>query len=239
MITNRATALDSELERRMEREFENVDDDDLRHAVEQVEDSELDDEGIEKRFARRLFELTQAHEDGRDIDHDLDKVLDDMEREYFFGGLGQKLKKAGARLVKKGMRAAKSAGAGAAVQALTSLARGNTKGLLKNLANVGINAALSSVPGGALAAPLVTQGLGFETNEDGWRTFANVARGSYDHLARSLTEDADQPGEAARLAAAALEAGLMSAGLKAGRSRADDRERRIVVRPGQRLIIEA
>jgi hypothetical protein len=115
-------------------------------------------------FGRRLFELSlRQFEAPAELDRELDGVLDDMERrhfaqefadddpdrEYFLGGL---LKKAGSAVSKLASSAVR-----AGTQGLSGLAGAAMKGgLLKPLAQ----AAMSFVPGGSMALPLL-QSLGF------------------------------------------------------------------------------
>jgi hypothetical protein len=128
-----------------------------------LEVSDVDDTPADE-FGRRLFELSlRQFEAPAELDRELDAVLDDMEsrqfaqefgdddphREYLLGGL---LKKA-AGAVGKFASSAVRAGS----QGLSGLAGAAMKGgLLKPLAQ----AAMSFVPGGSMALPLL-QSLGF------------------------------------------------------------------------------
>jgi hypothetical protein len=99
-------------------------------------------------YARRFYELAQREfESERELESAIGQVIDDMEREYFFGGLMKKVSAAGRKLLKKGVQLAKHHPAFQAVKAITQLPRGNLKGMLGNLAKAAIGAAGSAFPG--------------------------------------------------------------------------------------------
>lgn len=129
----------------------------------QLEAGDPDDTPADE-FGRRLFELSlREFEAPAELDRELDALLDDIERrhfaqefddddpdrEYFLGGL---LKKAAGAVGKFASSAVR-----AGTQGLSGLAGAAMKGgLMKPLAQ----AALSFVPGGSMALPLL-QSLGF------------------------------------------------------------------------------
>jgi hypothetical protein len=191
-------------------------------------------------FAERFYELsTRQYESGPEIDQEIDARLDELEREYFFKGLGARLKRAGKGLLQKGLKyAAGQFPALQALQGITQLTRGNLKGLLASLAKTGLAAA---VPGGAAALPAL-KALGFETTEDpqtnreAWNNYVEVAREAFDHLAQNLHERADDPLEASRLATTAFHHGLKRVRARGNRRPAGS-ARVIRLRPGQRIVI--
>ena len=206
-------------------------------------------------FADRLYELSlREFESEGDADNALREVLDDMEREYFFGGL-KRLARRGLRsglrqLAERAQRMAPGLPLGQAIQGLTKLASGNLKGSLAALAKSGLAAALRSHPAG-LAALSSLQALGFkesevpEDNREAWDNFVSVARESYEYLAANLDGRSLTPQGASAQAAAALQRGLRRAAVAPGRDRAvggglplvAGRRRRIVLRRGDRLTV--
>jgi hypothetical protein len=143
------------------------------------------------------------------LDSEVTNILNDMEREYFWGALKKRLKKGAKGLLSKGLKLAKGKlPVFKVLQSMTQLARGDLKGLLGSLAKAGL---ASAVPGGAVALPAL-QALGFEAGQDqqderaAWDNFARVAQESFEYLAENLTPDADQMQEAHRLAYASFRA---------------------------------
>lgn len=199
-------------------------------------------------YADRLRELSHAElESEAQLDQELRDVVDEMEREYFFGKWGSRLKRIGGGLLKQGLgRLAGQLPALKGLQAVTQLARGNLKGALGSLAKTGLTAALGASPIGVAALP-VLKGLGFEATEDperereAWENYVSVARESFDHLGRHLDESALDPLGANRLAAAAFQAGLGKVQERvaaAGGGERPARRRRVIrVRKGDRLVI--
>jgi hypothetical protein len=217
-----------------------------------AEEFEQDQDPREMEFAERFYELGQRQfESEFEVDRALSGVLDDMEREYFFGRLVKGVKRLGKSklvrgLVSKGLRFAQQRFP--ALKAVTQLARGNLKGALLPLAKTALG---TVVPGGP-AALSVLQGLGFETAEDaaqnrfGWQNYTRMAREAYEHLADNMTMRVDEPREASQLAASAFQGalrqaqaraqagpGLMSAGARSGPGRVI----RVRLRPGQKLVV--
>jgi len=173
---------------------------------------EFETDGASGPYAERFYELSQrGYESEYEMEGDVSEIVNEMEQEFFFGGLGKRLRKAGRGLLKKGLRyAAGKVPALQALKGLTQLARGNLKGMLGSLAKAGL---ASAVPGGAVALPAL-KALGFEASEDpevnreAWQNYAEVSREAFEVLADSLHENADQPMEASRLASTAFQTAL-------------------------------
>jgi hypothetical protein len=241
------TDLDQEFEAELdEEEYEGPED--LDQEFEVV--AEADEDPREMEFAERFYELGQRQfESEFEVDRELSEVLDDMEREYFFGRLVKGVKRLGKSrivrgLVRKGLRFAQQRFP--ALKAITQLARGNLKGMLLPLAKTALGAA---VPGGPAALGLL-KGLGFEAAEDdprnreGWQNYTRMAREAYESLADNVTTRVDQPREASQLAAGAFQQALHQAqaraqtgagGMRSGA--AGGRVIRIRLRPGQKLLV--
>ena len=251
--------LDQELEAELDEEYgEEEGPEDLEQEFEL--ELEQDEDPREMEFAERFYELGQRQfESEFEVDRALSEVLDDMEREYFFGrlvkkvargvsGAAKRLKKSGLvrGLIHKGLSYA--GGRFPALKAITQLARGNLKGALLPLAKTALGAA---VPGGP-AALAVLNALGFETAEDtaqnrfGWQNYTRIAREAYEHLADNVTMRVDEPREASQLAASAFQQALRGAQaraqtgpglMRAGAGSAGRRVVRIQLRPGQKLLV--
>jgi hypothetical protein len=238
--------LDQELEAELDEEYgEEEGPEDLDRELE----FEQDQDPREMEFAERFYELGQRQfESEFEVDRELAEVLDDMEREYFLGGLVKKLKKSKLvrGLVQKGLNFAQKRFP--ALKAITQLARGNLKGALLPLAKTALG---TVVPGGP-AALGVLQGLGFETAEDdprnrvGWQNYTRMAREAYETLADNVTMRVDEPRVASQLAAGAFQQALSQAQARAqagsGRTRAGagaagGRVIRVRLKPGQKLVV--
>lgn len=276
----------SELEREFELEMDDdleleMDDDSEFEAYESDEDSESDDYEYESEYedepqeefewletndsdyAERFFELSQREfESESEIDEAVNEILDDMEREYFLGGLlksGQglfnKAKNAAKKLAQKGMAAARKAGINlpsldalkSMLGPVSSLLKGNLGALIKPA----IKAALSAHPAGMAALPAL-KALGFESSEDisenreAWNRYASVAREAFEHLAENINENADNPLEASRLATNAFQAGLKNTQgsrrfmdfRRYSASSGKKKVRHIYIKPGETLVIK-
>ena len=259
---NRNTAQMSDLEREFELEMEG----DEEYApsyegssdLESLPNEELEaDEELEEGdhegsdYADRLFQLSQReYESESEIESEVQQVLNEIEQDFFFNSIRNKWKKfkkgALGKLVSKGLSLAKGQiPAFQALKSITSLARGDLKGLLGSLVKTGLG---SAIPGGGVAFDAL-KNLGFkdseaaEDNRPAWGNVIGVAQEAYEYLANNMTDRADDPLEATRLAADAFKAGLR----KTGRARPDTygggyggnrRRRRVRVRRGDVLIIE-
>ena len=228
----------------------------LEDAIEDLQESEFEAPDFEgaaeleptEEYAQRFYELsTRDFEDESDLDREVGGLLNEMERQYFWGGF-KKLVKKGLKYGAKGLLSkAMQYGKGfVPVKAITQLARGNLKGALGSLAKQGLGAALRMHPAGA-AGLTALKGLGFnplgeaETNRDAWNNYTAVVREAYDHLAQNLNESSDQPVEASRQAAAAFQSALQKVQDRKGAGSPQNRKvHRLRVRSGQKikLIIE-
>ena len=247
-----------ELEMEEDAELETIDDEfeTLPEESESLDDSELDDDTRDSTdYANRFYELSQREfESESEVDGAVSEILNEMEQEFFFG----KLRRGWDRFKKKGIgklvnKAVKYAGSKIpAIQALkgvTQLARGDLKGLVGSLAKAGLGAA---IPGGAVALDAVKH-LGFESevaedNRPAWESIVDVTRDAYEHLANNITEHADQPLEASRLATDAFRTALQNQqaggaartgrqGTGTGTGRSGGRKRRIRLKRGDVLIV--
>jgi len=224
--------------------------DDLDRELELMdEELGLDEDPREREFAEQFYELGQRQfESEFEVDRALTGILDDMEREYFLGGLVKRLKKSKLvrGLVNKGLRFAQQRFP--ALKAVTQLARGNLKGALLPLAKTALGAA---VPGGSVALSAL-RGLGFEAAEDdprnraGWQNYTRMAREAFETLADNVTMRVDEPRVASQLAASAFQQALGQAqaraqaepGLaRAGVGSARHRVIQVRLRPGEKLVV--
>jgi hypothetical protein len=226
----------------LEREFELLGETD--GGMEQDSEAGYGDVGD---YADRLYELSQREfESEREVEGAVRDVLDDMEREYFFGRLVRAAKKAArgpiGRLVKKG---ASLAGGLPAFQGLRSLTRMAREGLKGPLGAMLTQAVASAVPGGSAALPMLralgVQLPGDQPTRETFEDLVSISREAFDHLAANISDQVDQPLEASRVASAALQAavGRRSRGrpLPARNGGSGDRVRRIVLGPHEQLIV--
>jgi hypothetical protein len=229
--------------------------DDLE-AFDQEAEEEYEDEEFEEPQQEYSYEATdlperfvnlasREFESESELDDALNEIFDEMEREYFFGklkGLAGKLKKAAPGLLKTALAGAPGLSALKGI-----LASKNLRGLLTNLAKTG----LSSHPALAALMPLAgpaMKSLGFkeaeypEENREAWETFVTMSESAYEYLANNLSDEANQPMEAARLATNAVRHGLNRARGTAPRSGrrlpASPRVIRVRARPGRRIVLE-
>lgn len=268
----------SELEREFELEMEGGPGDDLEMELESLsEDSEFefeqDDELLDEmeasfeqegaefeyeaeegdsrsyEFVERFLEISgREFESSYEVDAAMNEVLDDVEREYFFGAIKRGLKKLSKNkllksLAKKGM----SMGVSKffpGLQGALQLARGNVKGALLNF---GKQALGSVVPGGGVMLDAV-KSIGLQSGGGGageretWENYVNFSREAYEHLAENLTPIAHQPAEAARLANNAVQHAIAKArvnvagrGTSGGGRGRRGRVLRLRVAPGERI----
>ncbi|MGA9769547.1 MAG: hypothetical protein WBV94_10935 [Blastocatellia bacterium] len=262
--------LEREFELEMEDDHESLNSDELEAEFEglegyesyepELEFEESDHEGGD--YADRFYELSQrGYESESQMDEELDSILNEMEQEYFFGGLKKALKKRlpGIKnLIGKIKTFAPALGL-SGLTGITGLAQKILKdGSLKGLAKAGLTAAIGTNPMGA-AALTALKGLGFEASEDSeanrdaWNNYVDVAREAFESLAENVNERSDEPLEASRQATAAFQTALHKvrarvpharhgrgiyragqAGFPAGQKR---RARVIRVRRGERIII--
>ena len=253
--------LERELELEMDDEYELGEDSETDEELEYEEDSELELEADEGEYgggsgdyAERFFELSEkGYESESEADEEVNGLLNEMERDFFWGGLKKRLKRAGKGLLKKGLKyAAGQFPALSAFKGLTQLARGNLKGMLGSLAKAGL---LSAIPGAGAALPAL-KALGFdptgdsEANRDAWNNYVEVSREAFEYLADNLHETADNPLQASKLASNAFQAavkkvqssGFLGRGFSTGRPVVRDHRRRgrrvIYLGPGQSVVIK-
>ena len=232
-------------------EFEADDELDDSEAEDDIE-SDLQSELLEpdvRGFGERLHELSlREFESPQELEREIGQVLDEMEQDYFFGSLGKLVKGAGKALIKQGVAYAKKRiPIASVIEGVTALSRGNLKGALGSFAKSAVGA-LSNYPAFAAVMPAL-DALGFKPgsspngrrrNRAAWRKFAKLGKHAFQNLASGLTQTADQPAEAARVAGRAYEMALQQVktgtpALTAGRSRV----RVIRLRPGERILIKA
>jgi hypothetical protein len=201
-------------------------------------------------FVDRLLELSEREfESPAEVDQALNEVLDDIEREYFFGGA---ILKRGLKNLRKNkmLRSLASKGLKLGVskflpglQGALQLARGQVS---KGLGNIASQFLAAAVPGGGIMLDAVKSlGVGEEParERETWENYVTLAREAYEHLADNLTERADQPAEGIRLANNALQYAISKAQARTARTRrpgaGDLRERgrvlRLRIAPGERI----
>jgi hypothetical protein len=244
-------------------EFEAGDDSESDdYEMEYGDDSQGEYEWLEPNnssYGERFFELSQREfESESEIDEAVNEILDDMEREYFLGGIFKggfnKLKNAARKLAQKGIALAKKAGINLpSIEALKSMlgpVAGLLKGNLGALIKPALKAALMAHPAGMAALPAL-KALGFESSEDmgenreAWNNYASVAQEAFEYLAANINENADNPLEASRLATNAFQAGLKNVrnrrGFMPNKMRGGNirkrKVRRIYIHPGETLVI--
>jgi hypothetical protein len=217
--------LEREFELEMEEDQESSDSDELEAEFEgldgyeayepEQEFEEGDHEGQD--YAERFYELSQrGYESEAEMDGELDGLLSEMEREYFFGGLKKALRKnlPGIKgLLNKAKALALKHPALRGLKGLTGLS-GLAQKILKSGSLKGLaQAAISMHPAGG-AALSALKGLGFEAgedseaNRDAWNNYVEVAREAFEALAENLNERSDDPLEASRQATSAFETAM-------------------------------
>ncbi|HEU4651787.1 MAG TPA: hypothetical protein VFS49_10270, partial [Croceibacterium sp.] len=173
------------------------------------EDSEYEYEGNgyadqpAQEFVERLMEIgSREFESPYEADAAMSEVLDDIEREYFFGALKRGLKSLTKnRMLRSLAQKGLSMGVNKffpGLKGALQLARGNVKGALLNF---GKQALGSVVPGGGAMLDAVKSiglqaGDGPAQERETWENYVNLSREAYEHLANNLTPKADQPAEA-------------------------------------------
>lgn len=237
---------ESDNEFEMNEEFESIGELEYEEGSEGEADDEYEFEAVSD-YAERFYELSQrSYESVAELNEEVDGILNEMERDFFWKGAKDWLKKKGKGLLKKGLSyAAGQIPALKALQGLTQLTRGNLKGFLGSLANAGLAAA---IPGGAAILPAL-KAIGFNPTEGGgvekeaWDNFIEVSREAYQNLAQNLHENADHPLEASRLAQNAFQTAYKKVQSQAHLSRSHRhgrgvRRRRIIyLGPNEVLVI--
>jgi hypothetical protein len=234
------------------RQFEYEDDevsDDFEVSFEQGDVEQEFDGARSYEFVDRLMEIGgRDFESPYEAEAAMSEVLDDIEREYFFGAIRRGLKKLSKNkllrsLAQKGMTLGVNKFL-PGLQGALQLARGNVKGALMNF---GKQALGSVVPGGGAMLDAVTSmglgGGGSQTPErENWENYVDLSREAYEHLAENLTPSAHKPAEAVRLANNAVQHAIAKAQVRTGRGRgprpgARGRVMRIRVSPGERISL--
>jgi hypothetical protein len=257
---------DAELEDDSELDDAELEDDSELDDAELEDDSELEsDAGLvisaaadphERRLAKRLYELSlRTGESELEQSYEVDRVLREMEREYFIKGL---LKAGKGALQRVGKRIGKALPKG-----LTKLAAGLAGGQLRGILGSVVNTALSAAsqhPALAAAMPAL-KALGFGGGAAGraggaasgaappvpWENVAALIKDSFSKLAQGVATGADQEiasTEGAQRAAqrafrGALKGVTQRQAVRAGRSggRGGSRARVVTLRQGERLIV--
>lgn len=166
-------------------------------------------------YAERLFELSQREfENEYEFEFEVNKVLDDMEREYFWGALRRLARRVIKNPLVRGL-AKKAYGFvssklpfGNAIKGITQLMRGNLKGALGSAAKALIN---TYVPGGATALSGIADAVGINAassdqgKQEAIEKFVDGVEKAYEFAAENLHAEIDNPLEANKLASQAFE----------------------------------
>ena len=146
---------DNENDFELDNEFESENDNEFEFESDSEFESENDNEfefEAENSYESRLYEiLNNNYESELEFENNLNEVLHEMEKDYFWGGLKKWVKKKGGV---SGLLAkyAKKLPIVSAAKALSSVARGDLRGALKNvMSNDLLKTGLSFVPGGSAA----------------------------------------------------------------------------------------
>ncbi|MCA1811133.1 MAG: hypothetical protein LC623_03870 [Halobacteriales archaeon] len=171
-------------------------------------------------FADRFLELAEREfESPAERELAVDRLVHEMEQEFFWKGLAKKLLPAGKALLNTGLKLAKGTPIGQVANGVTQLARGNLKGALGSLGKAALGSGI--IPGGQILVPALSA-MGFEAEQprdarrQAWNTYVNVSRRAYSNLAKNLTPAANQPAAAAAIAQRALNTALRSVGVAPG-----------------------
>lgn len=189
-------------------------------------------------YAERLYEFGQREfEHEFELEAELDRVVDDMHREFFLGRLIKKGFKSAVKLAKnnpmvkqlvdKGLRAAAGfiPGGGLALDGLkmaTGLLGDGLKTRARSLASKAVNGLKDegAAFGKDLAAKLgINPGNSKAQNMDALRKLVDGLQRSFEFAADHIHEEVDDPIEAERLAGRAFEAGLSTVLPKRGARR--------------------
>lgn len=166
-------------------------------------------------YAERLFELSQREfENEYELEFEVDKVLNDMEREYFWGALKRFAKRVVKNPLVRGL-AKKAYGFvssklpfGNAIKGVTQLLRGDLKGALGSTAKALIN---TYVPGASSALSGIADAVGInpessdKNKQEAIEKFVEGVEKAYEYAAENLHPNVDNPLEANRLASQAFE----------------------------------
>lgn len=172
---NDAFELENELDSEFENEFEYQD---------------------ENSYESRLYEILNSnYESELEFENNLNEVLHEMEKDYFFKSIGKWVKKQGGV---KGLLAkyGKKMPLVSAVNAVSAASRGDFRGALKSIAGNGLlKTGLSMIPGGGIAARGLDMANKFmnEANEpavpmEKVKQIVAIGKDAYNNLARNLVE---------------------------------------------------
>lgn len=186
--------LNDEFEDESELEFETDDDSEGEFEMEFQTDNS---------YESRLYEvLNNNFESELEFENNLNEVLHEMEKDFFFGSLKKWVKKRGGV---KGLLAkyAKKLPISGAVNAISAAARGDFRGALKNIASNGLlKTGISFLPGGGMAVKGLDFANKFANSEAPNVSMENVekavavGKSAYDNLARNLVyAQTDQDGK--------------------------------------------
>ena len=180
-------------------------------------------------FSEKLYELSlESFESSGELDYRLNEIMDQMDRQYFFGKALKRLKKkALGKVFSIAKKYAKNLPAFKGIEAITQLARGNLKGALTSAAKAAIS---SAVPGGSIglqvldslgggsaskssASESAMQDSEFpdssETNLERWKNFVSVSEIAFENLFDNFNESAvKNPVAANNLAHQALQSAV-------------------------------
>jgi len=190
---------------------------------------------INEEFTDRLYNvITNNQESELEFEQQLNEVLHEIEKDYFWGGLKKrfnKFKKSG--LFSSLKKIAMKSPLGDAIKQATAVARGDIKGLVKGLAG---QALTSMIPGGAIAKQMLN--LEAPVTQSNPRKNAQVintvAKNAYSNLIDKLgtiTSPA-QLGQIKSMGQAAF-----NQAWKRKSSRTPQQVRRIKLRRGQKLVV--
>ncbi|MEZ4776191.1 MAG: hypothetical protein R3D00_23660 [Bacteroidia bacterium] len=175
-------------------------------------------------YAERLYELSQREfESEYEFESELDQIVDDMHREFFFGKLFKKLKnsKFAKGLIKKGLKFARPFASfipgGSLVMdglnAATDLLGENVKSRAKSLSKRAIKAVRKEAK--ALTKDVAAMGVAPENTEEANQQVAqnvtDTIQTAMEFAADNIHYEIDDPIEADRLASRAFETALQQA----------------------------
>ena len=192
-------------------------------------------------YAEKFYALsTKKIKTEAELNNAVNKILNEIEHDYFFKGLVQKTTKGGKLLLQKGLKTFKGIPAFQAANAITQMVRGNLKVTFGTLAKT----ALKGMQAGTTSPTLKT--LGFEAgneeteqNREAWQNFTNVCKESFDYLARNLNENADDPLEASKLSSEAFSAAVKKVESERKSAAAMQKARKLAVaKPTTKKIVD-
>lgn len=202
------------------------------YEMESGEDHEQEN-GMGYNYEDRLYNVLNGdHESELEFEHDLNEVLHEMEKDYFWKGLKSKWNKFKKGKVFAALRkVADATPIGSTIKQYTALARGDIKGFAKNLAGQALSA---MGPGGGMAKQL----LNLETPvangnlRNSARYIHQATRNAYGNLVNQLTSSVGNPGKAKDFGKMAVQQAVQSS-----RTRSGGRRHRITIGKNDVLIV--